>query len=131
MVASIDLSIVVPVYRSEDVLPELVNQVRNVLEKSNYRFEILLVNDCSPDGSWRVIKDLATTYPFVRGVSLRRNFGQHNATMAGLRFARGSIVVIMDDDLQHPPASILSLVKQIENGVDVCYTNYRSRKHTL
>lgn len=131
MATTIDLSIVVPVYRSEDLLRELVNQVRGVLAKSNYRFEILLVNDCSPDGSWRVIQELATTYPFVRGVSLRRNFGQHNATMAGLRFVRGSIVVIMDDDLQHPPASILSLAKKIENGVDVCYTNYRGRKHVL
>jgi polyisoprenyl-phosphate glycosyltransferase len=131
MVATIDLSIVVPVYRSEAMLPQLVNQIRNVLEKSKYRFEVLLVNDCSPDGSWRVIQDLAKTSPFVRGVSLRKNFGQHNATMAGLRFARGAIVVIMDDDLQHPPASILSLAKQIENGADVCYTNYRGRKHAL
>ena len=68
MAATIDLSIVVPVYRSEDLLRELVDQVRSVLAKSNYSFEILLVNDCSPDGCWRVIQDLATTYPFVRGV---------------------------------------------------------------
>ena len=131
MAGAIDLSIVVPVYCSEDALPELVSQVRDVLATSSYRFEILLVNDCSPDGSWRVIQDLASTYPFVRGVSLRRNFGQHNATMAGLNFARGTIVVIMDDDLQHPPTSILSLAKQIENGADVCYTKYRGRKHVL
>jgi glycosyltransferase involved in cell wall biosynthesis len=131
MIAAVDLSIVVPVYRSESVLHELVNQIRNVLEGSNYRFEVLLVNDCSPDGSWREIQNLATTFPFVRGISLRKNFGQHNATMAGLRFTRGSIIVIMDDDLQHPPASILSLAKQIESGADVCYTNYRGRKHVL
>lgn len=127
----IDLSIVVPVYRSEDALPELVKQVNDVLAKSNYRFEILLVDDCSPDGSWRVIQELAGKFPFVRGVSLRKNFGQHNATMAGLRFVRGSIVIIMDDDLQHPPGSILSLAKEIENGADVCYTKYRHRKHAL
>ena len=113
--ATLRLSIVSPVYRSMDVLPELVAQVKDVLSASAYRdsFEIVLVNDCSPDGSWSVIEHLATENPFVRGISLRKNVGQHNATMAGIRHARGEVIVIMDDDLQHPPAAILDLAGAI------------------
>ncbi|KRE00626.1 ribonuclease III [Bosea sp. Root381] len=125
------LSIVVPVYRSETVLNALVDQIAGALAGSRYEanFEIVLVNDCSPDSSWRVIERLSEDRPFVRGISLRRNAGQHNATMAGLNHATGDIVVIMDDDLQHPPSAILQIVKKIEDGHDVCYTNYRGRKH--
>lgn len=128
---SLRLSIVVPVYRSMAVLPELVSQVAVTLSETEYRdsFELVLVNDCSPDSSWRVIERLADENAFVRGVSLRKNAGQHNATMAGLSFARGETVVIMDDDLQHPPAAILDLARSIEAGHDVCYTRYRERKH--
>lgn len=127
----IRLSIVIPVYRSMTVLPELVVQLRDILNPSKYadKFEVILANDCSPDQSWSVIQDLAEKYSFVRGISLRKNMGQHNATMAGLSFARGEIVVVMDDDLQHPPAEVLLLARQIEDGFDVCYTKYRERKH--
>jgi polyisoprenyl-phosphate glycosyltransferase len=125
------LSIVVPVYRSMEVLPELVNRVKDALSGSEYSacFEMVLVNDCSPDGSWPVIERLARENNFIRGISLRKNVGQHNATMAGLRHARGDIIVIMDDDLQHPPAAILTLAHTIEGGNDVCYTRYRGRQH--
>lgn len=127
------LSIVIPVYRSMAVLPELVKQIDGALAQSAYAssFEIVLTNDCSPDDSWSVIQDLAGKHPFVRGISLRKNVGQHNATMAGLRFSRGEIVVIMDDDLQHPPSAILQLAEQIERGADVCYTRYSERQHAL
>jgi undecaprenyl-phosphate 4-deoxy-4-formamido-L-arabinose transferase len=113
------------------VLPELIAQLRQVLDNSPYRdrFEVVLANDCSPDQSWKVIKELSQQHSFVRGISLRKNVGQHNATMAGLSIARGKINIIMDDDLQHPPAAILRLAQQIEDGFDVCYTRYRERKH--
>lgn len=128
---SIRLSIVIPVYRSMTVLPELITQVSDVLVSSEYgsSFEIVLANDCSPDGSWKVIEGLAERYDFVRGISLRKNVGQHNATMAGLRFSRGAVVVIMDDDLQHPPSAILQLARNVDSGNDVCYTKYKGRKH--
>jgi glycosyltransferase involved in cell wall biosynthesis len=128
---SMRLSIVVPVYRSMTVLPELVAQIRDVLVPSEYgpSFEIVLANDCSPDDSWKVIEDLAEKYSFVRGISLRKNVGQHNATMAGLRFSKGEVVVIMDDDLQHPPTAVLELARTVEAGIDVCYTKYKGRKH--
>lgn len=128
---TVKLSVVIPVYRSMTVLPELVSQLKATLDASRYagRFEVVLANDCSPDKSWQVIRELATKHPFIRGISLRKNMGQHNATMAGLTYARGDIIVIMDDDLQHPPPAILDLAEQIENGFDVCYTRYRERKH--
>lgn len=130
-VDSLELSIVVPVYRSEGNLPELVAQIDTALSQSDYaeNFELVLVNDCSPDDSWRVIENLAEQRSWVRGVSLRKNSGQHNATMAGLRFSRGNIIVVMDDDLQHSPSEILNLCQAIRAGNDVCYTRYVGRKH--
>jgi undecaprenyl-phosphate 4-deoxy-4-formamido-L-arabinose transferase len=128
-----DLSIVVPVYRSEAILPKLVAATSDALGGAGYagRFELLLVCDASPDDSWRVIEELARDQGFVRGVLLRKNAGQHNATMAGLARARGRQVVIMDDDLQHPPGAIPAMLAQLDRGYDVCYTRYRNRRHPL
>ena len=128
-----EISIVVPVYRSQAILPHLARQVATAMESAGMagRFELILVNDASPDDSWHTIRDLAAAYPFVSGICLGRNFGQHNATMAGLNHARGEIVVIMDDDLQHPPQTIIMLVEAVRSGFDVCYTSYVNRKHVL
>jgi undecaprenyl-phosphate 4-deoxy-4-formamido-L-arabinose transferase len=128
-----EVSIVVPVYGSEKILPHLVEQVEASMQRADVagRYELILVNDASPDDSWNVIGDLAARYPFVRGVCLMRNFGQHNATMAGLNRARGEVVVIMDDDLQHPPQTILQLVDAVRGGYDVCYTDYVGRRHAV
>ena len=125
------LSIIVPVYRSASILPLLVEKVQKEMRSMNLQdsFELLLVNDASPDNSWDVICDLAMQDPFVKGISLRRNFGQHNATMAGLNYATGDIVVIMDDDLQHPPEAIKSMISALNEGYDVCYTHYNNRQH--
>jgi undecaprenyl-phosphate 4-deoxy-4-formamido-L-arabinose transferase len=119
---TLKLSLVVPVYRSEKILSELVEQVARSVGALGLAdcFEILLVNDASPDGSWRVITNLAKHYEYVRGICLQKNFGQHSATMAGLIQARGEIVIVMDDDLQHPPAAIGELIRAIEDGADVC-----------
>ena len=92
-------------------------------------YELILVNDVGPDNSWEVIKRLAREYPFVRGICLAKNVGQHNAVMAGLRHVRGEIVVMMDDDLQHPPEAIALLVQAIRADHDVCYTRYENRQH--
>src|SRR5262249_58659758 len=95
------------------------------------RFELLLVNDASPDDSWKVITELAMRHDYVRGICLQKNFGQHNATMAGLHHARGEIIIVMDDDLQHPPAAIGDLMRAVEAGADVCYTRYQGRQAAL
>jgi len=125
------LSIVVPVYHSASILPKLVNQVHSEMLKEalDGRFELLLVNDGSTDNSWEVIRTLAAEHPFIKGISLLRNFGQHNAIMAGLNYANGDFVVIMDDDLQHPPQAIGNMVRALSAGYDVCYTNYLNRQH--
>jgi polyisoprenyl-phosphate glycosyltransferase len=128
-----DVSIVVPVYRSETIIARLVDETARAMSGAGFagRFEMILVCDASPDGSWAAIQREAAANTFVHGVHLRKNAGQHNATMAGLAHARGRRVVIMDDDLQHPPGAIPELLAQIERGFDVCYTRYRNRQHVL
>ena len=130
---SLEVSIVIPVYRSRDCLAPLVEELTAVLSGTIApgSYEVILVNDDSPDDSWMEIMRLAAAYPSVKGVSLSRNFGQHNATMAGLREAGGRFVVVMDDDLQHPPSAIPDILSRLRNGADVCYTVYRERKHAL
>lgn len=127
------LSLVIPVYRSQNILGTLVAEVAASMNAGGFAdsFELLLVNDASPDDSWRVIQELARSHSFIKGISLRRNFGQHGATMAGLNEARGQFVVVMDDDLQHPPSAIAAMVAALESGFDVCYTRYGSRQHAL
>jgi undecaprenyl-phosphate 4-deoxy-4-formamido-L-arabinose transferase len=112
---------VVPVYRSEESLPLLVERLAAVLPEIADEYEAILVNDCSPDGSWRVITELAERHAWVRGLALMRNFGQHNALLCGIRAARHEVVVTMDDDLQHPPEEIVHLLRRLEAGADVVY----------
>lgn len=124
------VSLVIPVYNSEDLLRLLVDEIEKGLV--NYKYEIVFVNDSSRDGSLSVLKDLAMTRSNITVIDLARNFGQHNAIMAGLRFARGDVLVLMDDDLQHPPEEIRKLLEAMEkNGCDVVYGNYIAKKHTL
>ena len=110
------LSIVVPVYRSESIVFKLVKEIHSQMvgQSLDDRYELILVNDASPDDSWQKICEASKTYPSLKAISLRKNFGQHNATMAGLNHSAGEIVIIMDDDLQHPPDAIGLLLKQIE-----------------
>jgi undecaprenyl-phosphate 4-deoxy-4-formamido-L-arabinose transferase len=128
------LSIVIPVYGSERVLPELVSQIRYELDKLESlleNYEIIFVCDQSPDNSWQVIKILSSKYPQVCGVLLRINAGQHNALMAGLDRARGEVIVTMDDDLQHSPTDISKLLHLIDQGYDVAYARFKKRNHAL
>lgn len=125
-----DLSVVVPVYNSEASLRELLRELAKELPKLASKFEVILVNDGSRDMSWQVVEELVTTYDFVRGIDLMRNYGQHNALLAGLHAARYSITVTMDDDLQHPPAEIVHLLRRLDEGArDVVYGVPRDMKH--
>jgi undecaprenyl-phosphate 4-deoxy-4-formamido-L-arabinose transferase len=124
-----DLSVVVPVYRSEECLHALVSRIEAALGTSGLGFEVVLVNDGSPDCSWQVIERLARNRPHLVGIDLRRNFGQDNAILTGLRVARGRLVVVMDDDLQHDPADIPALVAQLEReDADVAYADFRVKR---
>jgi undecaprenyl-phosphate 4-deoxy-4-formamido-L-arabinose transferase len=123
-----NVSIVVPVYRSSDTLPLLVDEVGKVLPKVADEFELVLVNDGSPDQSWQVILELSQSHAWVRGIDLMRNYGQHNATLCGVREARHEVIVIMDDDLQNPPQEIPKLLEKLEEGYDVVYGVARKRQ---
>jgi undecaprenyl-phosphate 4-deoxy-4-formamido-L-arabinose transferase len=124
--SSIKISIVIPVYYSEDCLNELATQVASSVSVG---YELILVDDGSRDNSWNVIKRLVKTDPNVRGIRLRRNYGQDNAIMAGLRCIQGNYAVIMDDDLQHSPSDIMKLYEACTNDYDVCYANFEAFYH--
>jgi len=125
------VSVVIPVYRSETILPELVSRLESVLTAIADKFELILVNDCSPDHSWEVICDLVEQYSWVRGINLMRNYGQHNALLCGIRACHGDVIVTMDDDLQHPPEEIPKLLAKLASGHDVVYATPRQEQHGL
>jgi glycosyltransferase involved in cell wall biosynthesis len=112
---------VVPVYNGRETLDELVERIVASVGPVAAAYEILLVNDGSADGSWDRIVDLARRHPAVRGINLMRNFGQHNATLAGIRESTFAVVVTLDDDLQHPPEAIPRLIERLDADTDVVY----------
>ena len=125
------VSVVIPVYNSEESLPELVARLHDVLPTATSAFELILVNDGSRDRSWEVVRVLAERYPAVRGVELMRNYGQHNALLAGIRMARQEVIVTMDDDLQHPPEEIPAMLADLAGGHDVVYGSPSTVRHGL
>jgi undecaprenyl-phosphate 4-deoxy-4-formamido-L-arabinose transferase len=116
-----NLSIVVPVYKGEMLIEPLVAQLSKTLPAFAENYEIILVNDGSPDHSWAVIQSLTDRYGCVRGICMMRNYGQHNATLCGVRLARYEVTVTMDQDLQHQPEDIPLLLTKLEEGYDVVY----------
>ncbi len=125
------LSIVVPVYRSAEGLPLLIQELEAVLPSMTDQYEIILVDDGSPDQSWSVIQSLAREHPLVRGFTLMRNYGQHNALLCGIRQAQHQIIVTIDDDLQHPPTEIHKLLDKLAEGYDVVYGTPQHEQHGL
>lgn len=116
-----NLSVVVPVYKGETLIEPLVVQLGRVLPTFAENYEVILVNDGSPDHSWQVIQRLAREYTWVRGICMMRNYGQHNATLCGVRAACYEVIVTMDQDLQHPPEEIPLLLAKLDEGYDVVY----------
>ena len=125
------ISIVIPCYRSETMLAGVVEDIEREMKKieAGYRYELILVNDCSPDGTFEAIRRLCEAKPWITGVSLARNFGQHAALMAGFRQMRGDFLVCMDDDGQTPASSIPDLIRGLEEGSDVVYAKYEHKHH--
>jgi len=125
------LSIVIPVYNAEKTIELLC---RRLIELYSHKFnlEIVLVNDFSSDGSDEICKRLQSKYSEILiYIRLSRNFGEHNAVMAGLNYATGDYCAMMDDDMQNPPEEVLKLVDEIVKGYDVVYTRYPSKKHNI
>lgn len=123
------ISIVIPAYRSAGILPQLVERLAEMLTQHFSSYEVILVDDCSPDNTWKVIEKICSSTPWVKGIGLRKGAGQHGAIVAGLNDASGEIIVTMDDDLQHSPSDVPALYAKIQEGFDVCYTEFDKRNH--
>jgi undecaprenyl-phosphate 4-deoxy-4-formamido-L-arabinose transferase len=118
------------VYCGAETIVELVKQLAAVLPGVAPALKVILVNDGSPDTSWETITRLVETYPWVRGINLMRNYGQHNATLCGIRAAQYEVIITMDDDLQHPPDQIPLLLAELQEGRDVVYGIPRKLPHS-
>jgi dolichol-phosphate mannosyltransferase len=129
--APVFLSIVSPVYRAERLVGKLVGEIREALEPLGISFEIILVEDASPDKSWESICECCEKFAEVRGVRLSRNFGQHYAISAGLSMARGDWVIVMDCDLQDRPAELPRLLQKAAEGYDVVVARRAIRQDGL
>jgi glycosyltransferase involved in cell wall biosynthesis len=125
------LSVVIPVYNSDAVLPTLVERLEPVLAEICDVFELILVDDGSRTNAWQIVEGLAETHDWIRGVRLMRNYGQHNALLCGVRLAQHEIIVTMDDDLQHPPEEIPKLLASLDEGFDVVYGTPLHEQHGL
>ena len=124
------ISIVVPAYRSSESLPILVERLEKVFSQSGRLYEVVVVDDCSPDDTWAVLKTLKEDRPWLKIIRLLRNSGQHNALLCGFSIAKGNVIVTMDDDLQNPPEEIPGLVAQIDEGYDLAIGSYGDKQHT-
>lgn len=129
------ISFVIPCYRSEETLPMVIKEIDDTMNgsecKNKYTYEVILINDCSPDNTFSVISNLCETRTDVIGIDFARNFGQHSALMAGLRESHGDIIICLDDDGQTPANEAPKLLQALEEGADVAYARYHQKKHSL
>ena len=126
-----DISIIIPVYNSEKILENFTDKLIQTLKEKYNNFEIIFINDASKDNSWKIVQKLCEKNKLIKGINLRKNVGQHNAIFAGLKNCNGKIIVTMDDDGQNLPESISSLVDELNKGFDICYANYKIKKHSF
>ena len=126
------VSFIIPCYRSQNTIGHVVAEIEGAMEKlaDRYGYEIVLVNDCSPDDTMSAIRALCAEKPYVKGIGFARNFGQHSALMAGLRNAKGDYVVCLDDDGQTPADEVDKLLDKLEEGFDAVYAKYEHKQHS-
>ena len=130
-VNNVELSIVSTIYNDADIVPILVKEIILNCELLNVNFEIILINDFSSDNSEEEIKKVCRLFKNVKGISLARNFGQQIAMSAGMRYASGRYIIVMDGDLQNPTSEIPNLYNEIKKGYDVVYTVSKIRNNFL
>ncbi len=125
------ISFVIPCYRSENTLPHVIDEIKESMsDMKEYAYEVIMINDCSPDDTFRTIRTICEENKNMTGINLAKNFGQHSALMAGFRYAKGDIVVCLDDDGQTPACEVGKLIEGIENGADVVYAKYNTKHHS-
>lgn len=125
------VSFVIPCYRSEVTLPNVIREIEETMKKlEDYSYEVVLVNDCSPDNTFETIRGLCGKYNNITGINLAKNFGQHSALMAGFHYTKGEIVICLDDDGQTPADEADKLLAGIEQGADVVYAKYNHKHHS-
>lgn len=125
------ISFVIPCYRSAATLPGVVAEIQEAMKNMEaYTYEIVLVNDCSPDDTFETIRRLCGENEKITGISLAKNFGQHSALMAGFHHVTGDLVVCLDDDGQTPALEADKLIRGIEQGADVVYARYQHKHHS-
>jgi polyisoprenyl-phosphate glycosyltransferase len=124
------LSVVTPVYKADTVILKLAELVNQQCAALDIDYEIILVNDDSPDNSWNVIKTICDKYKNTIGINLSKNFGQHAAINAGLNIAKGDHIIVMDCDMQHHPKYIPSLIAKAKEGYDIVFTIAATRNHS-
>jgi glycosyltransferase involved in cell wall biosynthesis len=127
----IDVSIVVPVYKSVDTLPKLNSRISESLKNTGIEYEVIYVEDCGGDNSWDCIETLSISDFRVRGIQLSRNFGQHAATICGIAQANGGWIVTIDDDLESRPEDIILLLDEASKGHDIVYGIFEQRRHAV
>lgn len=127
------ISFVIPCYKSEKTIEKVIEEIKEKMStlSNDYQYEVILVNDCSPDDTWKVIRNLSEKYVFIKGINLAKNFGQHSATMAGFHYANGEIIVGLDDDGQTPADEVDKLLSKLEDGYDLVFASYGQKKHSL
>ena len=124
------VSFVIPCYRSARTIGGVVNEIESTMAQLAYEYEIVLVNDSSPDDTFAVISALAEADGHITAVDLAKNFGQHAALMCGIRHSSGDILVCLDDDGQTPADEVGKLLEKIESGYDVVYASYDHKQHS-
>jgi polyisoprenyl-phosphate glycosyltransferase len=126
-------SIIIPVYNSAKSLNELITRIHKVFLDITSNYEIILIDDCSTDSSWNIIKKLHQQDKKVKIIQLMKNFGQHNALMCGFNYAKGKYIITMDDDLQHPPEEIPKLIEAIKkySSYDVIIGKFVNKNHNI
>ncbi len=125
------VSFVIPCYRSAHTLPGVIDEIKGTMKKlAAYDYEVVLVNDCSPDDTFEIIKGLCEKNDNIVGIDLAKNFGQHSALMAGFHYVKGDIVICLDDDGQTPADEAGRLIERIEQGADVVYAKYNHKHHS-
>ncbi len=124
------VSFVIPCYRSANTIAGVVDEIKNTMATIGHEYEIVLVNDSSPDDTFSVIRELVKANENVTGIDLAKNFGQHCALMAGMRQTSGDVVVCLDDDGQTPADEVGKLLNKLDEGFDVCYASYGKKQHS-